>query len=83
MGLSFSGRSRSLRCLGRCPCARLNGFVVFKGHSLIQFVVFWLTLSKWFCRFLGVLEASAALIGALSGLDVALISATFTHDKSI
>ena len=64
-------------------CARLNVFVVFEGHSLIQFVVFWLILSKWVCRFLVGLEASAALVGALSGLSVARISATFTHDKSI
>ena len=64
-------------------CARLNAFVVFEGHFLNQFVVFWLILSKWVCRFLGGIEASAALVRALSGLGSAPISATFTHDKSI
>ena len=64
-------------------CARLNVFVVFEGHFLNQFVVFWLILSKWVCRFLGGIEASAALVRALSGLGSAPISATFTHDNSI
>ena len=64
-------------------CARLNVFVVFEGHFLNQFVVFWLILSKWVCLFLGGIEASAALVGALSGLGSAPISATFTHDNSI
>ena len=34
-------------------CARLNEFVVFEGHFLNQFVVFWQILSKWVCRFFG------------------------------
>ena len=44
----------------QAKCARLNVFVVFEGHFLNQFVVFWLILSKWVCRFLGGIEASAA-----------------------
>ena len=44
-----------------------------------EFVVFWLILSKWVCRFLGGLAAFAALVGALSGLGYAPMSATCTR----
>ena len=69
--------------LTSASCARLNVFVVFEGHFLNQFVVFWLILSKWVCRFLGGLAAFAALVGALSGLGAAPMSVTTINDKSI
>ena len=40
--------------------------------------MFALILYKWVCRFLGGLKSSSALVGALSGLSVALISPTCT-----